>query len=329
MTSTRSESTHGCDHDVVVVGGGPAGCSAGVFCAREGLETIVFDRGRSSLKRCAHLENYLGFPAGIDVETLYDLLHDHAETAGFGVVADLVESVDDADDGAGFLVTPQEGDPVTARRVIAATRYDGEYMRGLGDDAAMFETYDHDGEEYERFDREYADHDGTTPVDGLYVASPSAEADKQAIIAAGRGARVARRAVADARKDDGWWEPVADRVDWVRREAERDEQWTDRDAWIEWFDDRYGEDAPVDPGSDRYQRVREAEIDDTLSSYVSPEEIDSRAAVGHEALAAHLDVDSIVAAVDTEALLEAVDDDRIRDAAGEIESERQSAEVDA
>lgn len=109
------------DYDVVVVGGGPAGCSAGVFLAREEFETAIFDRGRSSLARCAHLENYLGFPAGIDIDTLYDLMHDQAERAGCAIVGDLVESVERRGrDDAGFLVAPQEGDPVVDRRVIAA-----------------------------------------------------------------------------------------------------------------------------------------------------------------------------------------------------------------
>ena len=137
------------DHDVVIVGGGPAGCSAGVFCAREELDTVIFDRGRSSIQRCAYLENYLGFPAGIDIETFYDLLHDHAETAGCEIVSDLVESIERTDDEARFRITPQESDPVTARSVVAATRYDGEYMRGIDDDAAMFETHEHDGEDDE------------------------------------------------------------------------------------------------------------------------------------------------------------------------------------
>jgi thioredoxin reductase len=194
-----------------------------VFCVREGLDTVIFDRGRSSIQRCAHLENYLGFPAGIDIETFYDLMHEHAETAGCELVPDLVESVDRTDDGEGFRITPRDGDSVTTRRVVAATRYDGEYMRGL-DDGAMFETYEHDGEEHERFDREYADFDGKTPVEGLYVASPSDEADTQAIMAAGRGARVAHRVIAEARTDRGWWEAVADGVDWVRREPELDDE---------------------------------------------------------------------------------------------------------
>ncbi|MFC6726873.1 FAD-dependent oxidoreductase, partial [Halobium palmae] len=97
----------GFDRDVVVVGGGPAGCSAGVFTARYGLDTLVFDRGNSSLRQCAHLENYLGFPGGIDVETFYALAHDHAEEAGCTIVADMVErvrrpdAVDDPEGGDG------------------------------------------------------------------------------------------------------------------------------------------------------------------------------------------------------------------------------------
>lgn len=319
MTDESTTIDSGDSYDVVIVGGGPAGCSTGVFCARDGLDTIVFDRGRSSIQRCAHLENYLGFPEGIDIETFYDLLHDHAETAGCQIVPALIEAVERTDDEQSFRVTPQEGTPVTARRVVAATRYDGEYMRGLDDDEAMFETHEHDGAEHERFDGECADHDGTTSVDRLYVVTPSAE-DDQAIIAAGRGARVARRVVADARMDDGWWDDAADSVDWVRREAELDDEWADRDTWVEWFDDHYGEDAPVEADVKRFRRVREAAIDESLSSYVSPEEVDERAAAGQEALAAHLDPERLVTAVDAETLLDHVDDERILERARELEA---------
>lgn len=68
------------DRDVVAVGGGPAGCSAGVFTARYGLDTLIFDRGRSSIQRCAHLENALEVPAAIETHSV--LTHDHAEAAG-------------------------------------------------------------------------------------------------------------------------------------------------------------------------------------------------------------------------------------------------------
>ncbi|WP_372910551.1 NAD(P)/FAD-dependent oxidoreductase [Salinigranum sp.] len=321
-TMERRYSTH--DHDVVIVGGGPAGCSAGVFTARAGLDTVIFDRGRSSISRCAHLENYLGFPGGIDIETMYELMHDHARTAGCAFVPDLVESVGRRDDGVGFVVQPQEGEPVTARRVVAATRYDGEYLRGLDEDAAMFETDEHDGEEREPFDGTDADHDGVTPVEGLYVASPSDEADLQAIVAAGRGGRVARRVVADARIDAGWWEAAATRPDWVRRRAELDDEWADRETWVEWFDEYLGEDAPVDPSSERYRRVREAAIDDARDSYVAPAEIERRSGEGRRTLAGHLGAEAVVEAFDDETLLEAMDDDVIR---AYVAAEHQSPEA--
>ncbi|GAA0508813.1 Pyridine nucleotide-disulphide oxidoreductase [Halorubrum aquaticum] len=325
------------DRDVVVVGGGPAGSSAGIFLARGGLDVAVFDRGRSSIARCAHLENYPGFPAGIDVGTFSDLVRDHLRRAGCTVIDDLIESVkpveprrttggsnddesasSDADGLAGFRVIPQEGEPVTARRVVAATRYDGEYLRGLDDDAAMFETHEHHGETSEHFDREYADRDGTTPVEGLYVATPS-EADRQAITAAARGARVGKRVVADARIDEGWWPAAAEGVDWLRREAELDGEWTDRERWVEWFDTHHA-DAPVDPDSDRFLRVREAAIDDARSAYVDAEAIESRAAAGHRAVAERLDPSAVVDAHGPDAVLEALDDDAIVEyVAGEID----------
>ena len=320
------------DRDVVVVGCGPAGCAAAVFAARDGLDVAVFDRGRSSLAQCAHLENYPGFPAGIDAGTLSELMREQAERAGCSVVGDLVKSVEraedecgdaddsgddsgDAPDGPQLVVTPQEGEPVTARRVIAATRYDGEYLRGLDDDESMFEVHDHGGETHEHFDREYADRDGTTPVDGLYVASPS-DADRQAITAAGRGARVGKRVVADARIDDGWWREAAEGVDWLRREAELDGEWADRERWVEWFDAEHA-DGPVDPNSERFARVREAAVDDLLAAYVDADEERARAAAGHRALAERLDPEAVVDAHGADALLDAIDDEAIAAYAGD------------
>ena len=57
-------------YDVAIVGGGPAGCSAGVFCSRAGLDTVVVSNGRSTLQKCAFVENYLGFPAGIEPQLI-------------------------------------------------------------------------------------------------------------------------------------------------------------------------------------------------------------------------------------------------------------------
>ena len=297
----------GFDHDVVIVGGGPAGCSAGVFTARYGLDTHVFDDGRSSIRRCAFLENYLGFPAGIDIETLYALMHDHAEEAGCEIASDLVESVQRSDDGDGFVVSPQDGNQVTARRVVAATRYDGEYMRGLDDDEAMFETREHDGEQREQFDKSYAESDGTTPFSGLYIASPYGETGYQASMAAGRGTRVGITLVEHVRREQGYPESLRGHRDWMRRETELDDEWSDRDRWREFFDDRLPDDHEL--SEEQLVGIREREIDRRLASYLPSEEIGCRVERGHRRL------------------LEHIDDELVLEAAREIETERQSKDV--
>ncbi|QKY18883.1 FAD-dependent oxidoreductase [Halolamina sp. CBA1230] len=294
------------DHDVAIVGGGPAGCSAGVFTARAGLDTVIFDRGRSSIQRCAHLENYLGFPGGVDIGTFYDLLHDHVADAGGEVVPDLVESVEHGDE-ARFRVERQSGETVTARRVIAATRYDaGEYLRGLDD--AMFVTTEYDGETREQFDDEYADADGSTPVEGLFVASPSGPTSQQAIMAAGRGARVGVAVVEAARREREYPEPLADYYDWVRAESERTGEWSERDRWREFYDGRFPDDHDLSP--DRVEEIREREIDRRLDQYVGDETIERRSNAGQRRLLDH------------------VDDDLVLEAAREIEAERGTTEPD-
>ena len=279
------------DHDVAVVGGGPAGASAAVFTARYDLDTVVFDRGRSSLVRCAHLENYLGFPGGVGVETFYDLAHAHAETAGATIVDDLVERVEYSEDGEGFCVHPQEGKPVTVDRVVAATRYDGSYLRPLGDEA-MFQTVEHDGEAQEQFDRSYPDADGRTPIEGCYVASPTDAADRQAILAAGRGARVALSLLADVREADGYPKTMSDHYDWVRRRAELDEEWADRERWHEWFAEHLPEDRSL--SEDDLADLCDAEVDRRLGTYLDDDEIEARDHAGQRRLLTALDDDLVV-----------------------------------
>ncbi|MFA9503613.1 FAD-binding protein [Natrinema sp. H-ect1] len=287
------------DADVAVVGGGPAGCAAGVFTARAGLETTVFDRGPSSLRRCVSLENYLGFPGGIDVGTFLDLARDHAETAGCRFHEDLVESVALPADG-GFRLETQDGGTYRTRYVIAATKYDGSYLRGLDDPDALFVTEERDGETVERFDGTYPDDDGRTPVDGLYVAGPLAGGGDQAIIAAGHGATVARSLLRDRREDAGYWGRFAECYDWRRDAADRAEEWADPDRWVELFES----DAPEEYDPAEIRRLAEAYAEERDDSYVDPDTASRRVDRGQRRLAAALD-DAV--------LLEAVDDETIRE----------------
>jgi len=287
--------------DAVVVGCGPAGASAGVFLARYGLDTVVFDRGSASLDRCAFLGNYPGFPAGIDVDTFQTLLRDHAREVGCRLVDDLVESVERATDAsesddpadAPLAVETQDGRRVVTERVIAATRYTGEYCRPLGGDA-MFETHEHDGEEHEHFDPDYADEDGRTPIERLYVASPSGQRDVQAVVAAGRGAHVARTLLEDRRVERGYPQDLARHYDWVRPDSEFEGEWGERERWREWFDERVPDDFEPAEGADPLADLREEYIDDAFATRRSADEVADLTDRAHRRLLDHLDDDAVL-----------------------------------
>jgi hypothetical protein len=303
--STESHEKSSPSETVVVVGGGPAGCSAGIFTARYGFDTIIFDRGNAALQRCAYLENYLGFPAGIDIDTFHDLMHAHAEEVGCDIVPEMVVSVNREGRASGFEVETQDGQRVEADYVVVAAWYDGSYLRDLGDDA-MFEMHEHHGELEERFDPDYPDDDGRTPIDGLYVASPAGARSAQAIVAAGNGAHVARCLLEDHRRDRGYPEGVAAHYDWLRPDSEFSGEWADRDRWREWFANEVGDDYEV--GDERLADLREQYIDRAFETRRTETEVAELSERGLRRL---------IEVVGTERVLDAIDEETIREYAGE------------
>ncbi|MBV9724823.1 MAG: FAD-dependent oxidoreductase [Gammaproteobacteria bacterium] len=71
-------------YDVAVVGAGPAGLSAAVYAASEGLDVLVLDRhafgGQAGAS--ARIENYLGFPTGISGMALTARAYNQAQKFG-------------------------------------------------------------------------------------------------------------------------------------------------------------------------------------------------------------------------------------------------------
>ncbi|WP_330632954.1 FAD-dependent oxidoreductase [Halocatena halophila] len=288
-----------CAVDVVIVGGGPSGCGAGISTARYGLETLVFDRGNASLRQCAYLENFLGFPGGIDVPTFYDLMHDHVSSAGGEVIADRVCDVTAID--SGFRVDTDDDRTITAPFVVATSSYDGGYLRGLDDDTELFETHCHDGETHEHFDSEYVREQGRTPIDGLYVAGGLAGHGEQALIAAGHGMTVGRALLEDVRRADGWWDEVAPHYDWRRRTESFQHDFDDTEALHELFDaTRLPDDHNIDDSV--HERVRATAIELFTNSHIDRDTVDQRIAEGY---------DRLVAQLDQSQLLERIDDDVI------------------
>ncbi len=288
------------EHDVVVVGGGPTGTGAAVFTARYGLDTVVYDRGNAALARAAYIENYPGFPAGIDTGTLTDLFHDHLDEAGARRIDDLVESVERVE--GGFRISPAEGEPITASYVVAAAWYDASYLQPLEEDGEMFEIHEHHGEEHEQLDRSFPDDDGRTPIEHLYVAAPTDGRNAQVVVAAGHGAHVARTVLLDHREAEGLRGGVAPHYDWLRPESEFTGEWGERERWETWFDSEL-EEGETDLDEDEIEELRDRYIDRAFETRLTDEEITERRERGHRRLADHLD---------SEAVLDAIDDGEIR-----------------
>jgi len=55
------------NYEVIIVGGGPAGLTAGLYTCRAGLKTLLIERNfiGGQIVNAALLENYPGFPEGI------------------------------------------------------------------------------------------------------------------------------------------------------------------------------------------------------------------------------------------------------------------------
>ncbi|MFB6166563.1 MAG: FAD-binding protein [Haloarculaceae archaeon] len=173
--------------DVCIVGGGVAGLTAGTFTARAGLDVLVVSTGESILRRNAHLENFPGFPAGVNSRLLLELIRDQADRAGCAFADGRVTAVDRADDGR-LSVAVDGREDVLSDYVICASWSDSSYLEAL--DVGLID----------RGSKTYVDVDenGYAGVDGLYAAGRLAEKRHQTVIAAGDGANVGVAVVEDS-----------------------------------------------------------------------------------------------------------------------------------
>ena len=71
-------------YDVIIIGGGPAGLTAGLYTGRSRLSTLIIEReGKGSLYMAHQVDNYPGFPEGITGAELNRRMRE--QTKRFGV----------------------------------------------------------------------------------------------------------------------------------------------------------------------------------------------------------------------------------------------------
>lgn len=83
-------------YDVVIIGGGAAGLTAGIYCGRARLKTLILEQSLVGgiATNTSEIENYPGFPEGISGPDLMDLFHRQAKKFGVEFKLTNARSVD-------------------------------------------------------------------------------------------------------------------------------------------------------------------------------------------------------------------------------------------
>jgi thioredoxin reductase (NADPH) len=119
-------------HDVIIIGAGPAALTAAVYTTREDIETLLFERGVVGGLAAVtdKIDNYPGFPDGVEGLTLANDLQKQAER--FGAVIELGEVTAIRDEGDLKRLETTSGD-MQAKAILIATGSDYKKVGAPGE----------------------------------------------------------------------------------------------------------------------------------------------------------------------------------------------------
>lgn len=119
-------------HEVIIVGAGPAALTAAIYTTREDIETLLFERGVVGGLAAVtdKIDNYPGFPDGVEGLVLADDLRKQAER--FGAVIELGEVTAIKEEGKLKRLETTSGD-MLAKAVLIATGSDYKKVGAPGE----------------------------------------------------------------------------------------------------------------------------------------------------------------------------------------------------
>jgi thioredoxin reductase (NADPH) len=118
---------------VIILGGGPAGLTAGIYTSRHGLKTLLIDANElgGKAKEAHSIENFPGFPDGVKGKELMERFIAQAER--FGVLFKSESIIGLMDLGDYKMITTRQG-TYTGRTIIIATGIQRKKLSIPGED---------------------------------------------------------------------------------------------------------------------------------------------------------------------------------------------------
>ncbi len=111
-------------YDIIIVGAGPGGLTAGIYAGRSKLKTLIFERlsPGGQIAVSDHVDNYPGFPDGISGKELTDRMEKQAVRFGTEIVSDEVRRI--RKDNNLFILETASSGIIKCKAVIIATGAD-------------------------------------------------------------------------------------------------------------------------------------------------------------------------------------------------------------
>lgn len=124
-------------HDVIIIGAGPAGLTAALYCARYKLATQMFEKMSvgGQIVLSPMIDNFPGFPGGVVTHELMDRMHQQGRELGIEVIYEEVNSIEPVSGSTPVIYAVNSSENrYETRSIIIATGAQSKRIGVLGED---------------------------------------------------------------------------------------------------------------------------------------------------------------------------------------------------
>ncbi|MCK4883637.1 MAG: FAD-dependent oxidoreductase, partial [Candidatus Diapherotrites archaeon] len=133
MENTKKSNNNETKCDIAIIGGGPAGMSAGLYSARMGFKTLIFEGAAigGQMAVTPHIENYPGVPGPINGMELAETMKKQAESFGATIAEKNVVKIEN--DSTEKTLVLSDGTQTTCKAIIIASGAKSRKLNAKGE----------------------------------------------------------------------------------------------------------------------------------------------------------------------------------------------------